>query len=93
MRKLRSVSCLNLPETSLAVFPLQSYYSLVRPDTNQVLQTVQVIKTSTIFNSYVAIKIMLTVTLLTGKLYLEKVELIVIKNAVVVQVRHFKDSC
>lgn len=32
-------------------------------------------------------------TVLSGKLYLEKVELIVIKNAVVVQVRHFKDSC
>lgn len=63
----------------------------MRPDTNQVLQTVRVIKTSTISNSYVAIKIMLTV--LSGKLYLEKVELIVIKNAVVVQVRHFKDSC
>lgn len=63
----------------------------MRPDTNQVLQTVRVIKTSTTSNSYVAIKIMLTV--LSGKLYLEKVELIVIKNAVVVQVRHFKDSC
>lgn len=32
-------------------------------------------------------------TLLSGKHHLEKVELIVIKDAVVVQVRHFKDSC
>lgn len=35
---------------------------------------------------------MLMVRLLSGKLYLEKVKLIVIEDAVIVQVRHFKDS-
>lgn len=61
------------------------------PETNPVLKAVQVITTSTIFNSCVTIKNTFTVILLSGKLYLEKVELIVIKDAIVVQVRHFKD--